>query len=74
MKKLLAIGLAAAMAVTMAAPVYASEGEGIAKEDLKIGIIYIGDENEDTVRPIWQVSMRWWRLWDWMILRLSRKH
>ena len=46
MKKLLAIGLAAAMAVTMAAPVYASEGEGIAKEDLKIGIIYIGDENE----------------------------
>ena len=62
MKKLLAIGLAAAMAVTMAAPVYASEGEGIAKEDLKIGIIYIG-----------QVSMRWWRIWDWMIPRLLRR-
>ena len=30
----------------MTAPVYASEGEGVAKEDLKVGIIYIGDENE----------------------------
>ena len=50
MKKALAIGLAAAMAVTMTAPVYASDdsesGAGIAKEDLKIGAIYIGDENE----------------------------
>lgn len=50
MKKALAIGLAAAMAVTMTAPVYASDdsesGKGIAKEDLKIGAIYIGDENE----------------------------
>ena len=47
MKKALAIGLAAAMAVSMTAPVYASDaGEGIAKEDLKIGAIYIGDENE----------------------------
>ena len=48
MKKALAIGLAAAMAVTMTAPVYASDdsesGKGIAKEDLKIGAIYIGDE------------------------------
>ena len=39
MKKALAIGLAAAMAVTMTAPVYASDdsesGAGIAKEDLK---------------------------------------
>ena len=38
MKKALAIGLAAAMAVTMTAPVYASDdsesGAGIAKEDL----------------------------------------
>ena len=50
MKKALAIGLAAAMAVSMTAPVYASDdsesGAGIAKEDLKIGAIYIGDENE----------------------------
>ena len=29
----------------MTAPVYA-EGKGVAKEDLKVGIIYIGDENE----------------------------
>ena len=50
MKKALAIGLAAAMAVSMTAPVYASDdsesGAGIAKEDIKIGAIYIGDENE----------------------------
>ena len=49
MKKALAIGLAAAMAVSMTAPVYASDdsesGAGIAKEDIKIGAIYIGDEN-----------------------------
>ena len=45
MKKALAVGLAAAMAVSMTAPVYA-EGDGVAKEDLKVGIIYIGDENE----------------------------
>ena len=54
MKKALAIGLAAAMAVTMTAPVYASDdsesGAGIAKEDLKIGAIYIGDENEGVCR------------------------
>ena len=50
MKKALAIGLAAVMAVSMCAPVFASDdsesGAGIAKEDLKIGAIYIGDENE----------------------------
>ena len=50
MKKALAIGLAAAMAVSMTAPVYASDdsesGAGIAKEDIKIGAIYIGEENE----------------------------
>ena len=46
MRKAFAIGLAAVLAVSAAAPVYAGEGEGIAKEDLKIGIIYIGDENE----------------------------
>ena len=50
MKKALAIGLAAVMAVSMSAPVMASDdsegGAGIAKEDLKIGAIYIGDENE----------------------------
>ena len=45
MKKALAVGLAAAMAVSMTAPGYA-EGDGVAKEDLKVGIIYIGDENE----------------------------
>ena len=47
MKKALAIGLAAVMAVSMSAPVFAEdEGKGIAKEDLKVGAIYIGDENE----------------------------
>ena len=50
MRKALAIGLAAVMAVSMSAPVFASDdsesGAGIAKEDLKIGAIYIGDENE----------------------------
>ena len=48
MKKALAIGLAAAMTVSMSASVYAGEesGTGVAKEDLKVGIIYIGDENE----------------------------
>ena len=47
MKKALAIGLAAVMAVSMSAPVFAEdEGKGIAKEDLKVGVIYIGDENE----------------------------
>ena len=47
MKKALAIGLAAVMAVSMSAPVFAEDvGKGIAKEDLKVGVIYIGDENE----------------------------
>ena len=50
MKKALSIGLAAAMAVTMTAPVYASDdsesGAGIAKEDLKIGCDLHRDENE----------------------------
>ena len=47
MKKALAIGLAAVMAVSMSAPVFAEdEGKGIAKEDLKVGVIYSGDENE----------------------------
>ena len=50
MRKAFAIGLAAVLAVSAAAPVYAGEGEGIAKEDLKIGIIYIGDENEGLQR------------------------
>ena len=45
MKKALAIGLATVMAVSMSAPVFAEdEGKGIAKEDLKVGVIYIGDE------------------------------
>ena len=40
MKKALAIGLAAVMAVSMSAPVFAEdEGKGIAKEDLKVGEI-----------------------------------
>mgnify|MGYP000826082231 CR=1 FL=1 len=47
MKKALAIGLATVMAVSMSAPVFAEDGgKGIAKEDLKVGVIYIGDENE----------------------------
>ena len=45
MKKALAVGLAAAMAVSMTAPVYA-EGDGVAKEDLKVGIIYIGGRKQ----------------------------
>lgn len=45
MKKALAIALVAAMTVSMTAPVFA-EGDGVAAEDLKIGVIYIGDENE----------------------------
>ena len=64
MKKALAVGLAAAMAVSMTAPVYA-EGDGVAKEDLKVGIIYIGDETKVTVLLIWQELMRWLRIWDW---------
>ena len=46
MKKALAMAVAAAMTVSMTsvAPVYAADG--VAKEDLKIGVIYIGDENE----------------------------
>ena len=63
MKKALAIGLAAAMAVSMTAPVYASDdsesGAGIAKEDIKIGAIYIGDENEGYTELIWLVSTKW---------------
>ena len=40
MKKALAIGLAAVMAVSMSAPVFAEdEGKGIAKEDLKVGAV-----------------------------------
>lgn len=60
MKKALAIGLAAAMAVTMTAPVYASDdsesGAGIAKEDLKIGAIYIGDEK----RRLYSCTYGWY--------------
>ena len=63
MRKALAIGLAAVMAVSMSAPVFASDdsegGAGIAKEDLKIGAIYIGDENEVILQLIWQESMKW---------------
>ena len=47
MKKALAIGLAAVMAVSMSAPVFAEdEGKEIATEDLTVGVIYTGDENE----------------------------
>ncbi len=48
MKKALAIGLAAAMTVSMSA-LYTQatrRRSRVAKEDLKIGIIYIGDEND----------------------------
>ena len=59
MKKALAIGLAAAMAVSMTAPVYASDdsesGAGIAKEDIKIGAIYIGE------RRLYSSSYGWYR-------------
>ena len=63
MKKALAIGLAAAMAVTMTAPVYASDdsesGAGIAKEDLKIGAISSVMKTKDIQLHIWLVSMKW---------------
>ena len=51
MKKALVIGLTAAMAVSMSAtaPVYAADG--IAKEDLKVGIIYIG---QVAIRTTWE--------------------
>ena len=56
MRKALAIGLAAVMAVSMSAPVFASDdsegGAGIAKEDLKIGAIYIGDEGCHFTGPV----------------------
>ena len=47
MKQAVAIGLAAVQAVSMSEPVQAEHAaKGIAKEDLKVGVIYIGDENE----------------------------
>lgn len=47
MKKLLALSMTAALAASMASVgVSAKEGVTVAPEDLKIGAIYIGDENE----------------------------
>ena len=63
MKKALAIGLAAAMAVTMTAPVYASDdsesGAGIAKEDLKIGAFTSVMKTKAIQLHIWLVLMKW---------------
>lgn len=77
MKKALAIGLAAAMAVTMTAPVYASDdsesGKGIAKEDLKIGAIYIGVRTKVTQQLIWLVLMKCRRHLALTIHRLLKK-
>ncbi|MDY3919817.1 MAG: BMP family ABC transporter substrate-binding protein [Candidatus Limivivens sp.] len=44
MKKTVSVALAAALAASMA--VIPVSAEGVAKEDLKVGVIYIGDENE----------------------------
>ena len=77
MKKALAIGLAAAMAVTMTAPVYASDdsesGKGIAKEDLKIGAITSAMRTKVTQQLIWLVSMKCRRHLALTIHRLSKK-
>lgn len=47
MRKMLALSMTAALAASMASVgVSAKEGVTVAPEDLKIGAIYIGDENE----------------------------
>jgi basic membrane protein A len=47
MKKLLALLMTGTMAASLAVcSASAEEAAGVAKEDLKIGVIYIGDENE----------------------------
>lgn len=43
-RKLLAVSMTAAMAASLA--VVPASAEGVAKEDIKVGAIYIGDENE----------------------------
>ena len=57
----------------MSAPVFAEdEGKGIAKEDLKVGVIYIGDENEGYTAAHMKELMRWKRSLGLTILRLLR--
>ena len=43
-RKLLAVSMTAALAASLA--VVPASAEGVAKEDIKVGAIYIGDENE----------------------------
>ncbi len=43
-RKLLAVAMTAAMAAALAA--VPASAEGVAKEDIKVGAIYVGDENE----------------------------
>ncbi|MDY3251331.1 MAG: BMP family ABC transporter substrate-binding protein, partial [Candidatus Choladocola sp.] len=45
-KKLLAMVMAGTMAASLAVCGVSAEEAGVAKEDLKVGVIYIGDENE----------------------------
>ena len=45
-KKLLAAAMAGTMAASLAVCGVNAEEAGVAKEDLKVGVIYIGDENE----------------------------
>ena len=45
-RKLLALTMATAMTASMAVCGVSAEEGGVALEDLKVGAIYIGDENE----------------------------
>lgn len=45
-RKLLAAAMAGTMTVSLAVCGVSAEEAGVAKEDLKVGVIYIGDENE----------------------------
>lgn len=45
-RKVLALGMTAAMTASLAVCGVNAEEGGVAKEDLKVGVIYIGDENE----------------------------
>lgn len=46
MRKLLAMAMTGVLAATMVSSVSAEEAAGVPVEDIKVGIIYIGDENE----------------------------
>jgi basic membrane protein A len=45
-RKVLALTMAAAMAASLSVCVAGAEESGVAVEDLKVGVIYVGDENE----------------------------